>query len=299
MILAMSPELQKLFANQGGVATSGQILARTTRRRFEAAVNCGVLERMWQGIYCLGEPTDELRLRGLELSSGKSVPVCLGTAAAIYGFDTDDTVDLHVLNPPGGQLRNGDGLVVHRRDGAPLVMVEGRLVTGAAWTAVEVARAQRRPRALATLDAALRSETCSRAELWRAAVEQTRRRGIVSVRELIPLADARAESPMESEARLAMIDGGLPIPKLQYAIIDGNRERRRVDFAWPEHRIAVEYDGVDWHSQPDAMKRDRRRRAALEAVGWTVISIVFEDVRYRPWEFVALIAERLRHARAA
>jgi hypothetical protein len=299
MILAMNPELAELFYNQGGVATSGQILARTTRRRFAAAVNCGVLERMWQGIYCLGEPTDELRLRGLDLSSGKSVPVCLGTAAAMYGFDTEDTVDLHVLNPAGGQLHSADGLAVHRRDGAPLVMVDGRLATSAAWTAVEVARAQRRPRALATLDAALRSESCSRAEMWRAAVEQARRRGIVAVRELIPLADALAESPMESEARLAMIDGGLPIPKLQYEIIDGNGERRRVDFAWPRYRIAVEYDGIDWHSQPDAMKRDRRRRAALEAVGWIVISIVFEDVRHRPWEFIAMIAEQLCHARAA
>jgi len=299
MILAMNPELAELFENQGGVATTGQILARTTRRQFDAAVNRGVLERMWQGIYCLGEPTDELRLRGLDLSCGKSVPVCLGTAAAIYGFDTEDTIDLHVLNPPGGQLRSADGLVVHRRDGVPLMMVDRRLITPAAWTAVEVARAQRRPRGLATLDAALRSGTCNRAELWRAAVEQSRRRGIVAVRELIPLADALAESPMESEARLAMIDGGLPIPKLQYEILDGNRERRRVDFAWPQYRIAVEYDGLDWHSEPDAMKRDRRRRAALEAVGWIVIAIVFEDVRYRPWEFVATIAEQLRRARAA
>lgn len=129
---AMNRELEELFDKQGDVATSRQILTCLSRRRFEAAVNCGVLERMWQGIYCLGEPTDELRLRGLDLSSGKSVPVCLGTAAAIYGFDTDDTVDLHVLNPPGGQLRNCDGVVVHRRDGAPLVMVDGRLVTGAA-----------------------------------------------------------------------------------------------------------------------------------------------------------------------
>lgn len=70
----------------------------------------------------------------------------------------------------------------------------------------------RTPRALATLDAALRSGRCSRAEMWRAAVEQVGRRGIVAVRELLPLADERAESPMESEARLAMIDGGLPIP---------------------------------------------------------------------------------------
>jgi hypothetical protein len=297
--LAMNHEIELLFDKQGGVATSGQILARMSRRRFEAAINCGVLERMWQGIYCRGEPTDELRLRGLDLSSGRTVPVCLGTAAAMYGFDTEDTVDLHVLNPPGGQIRRADGLVVHRRDDIPLVMVNERPVTPPAWTAVEVARELRRPRALATLDAALRSETCSRGELWRSAVEQAGRRGIVGVRELIPIADALAESPMESEARLAMIDGGLPIPTLQHEIIDGNRELRRVDFAWPEQRVAVEYDGVDWHSDPDAMKRDRRRRAALEAVGWVIISIVFEDVRYRAWEFVARIDAQLRHARAA
>jgi hypothetical protein len=217
----------------------------------------------------------------------------------MYGFDIEDTVDLHVLNPPGGQIRCADGLVVHRRDGAPLVMVNERPVTSPAWTAVEVARGLRRPRALATLDAALRSATCGRGELWRAAVEQAGRRGIVAVRELIALADPLAESPMESEARLAMIDGGLPIPKLQYEIVDSNRELRRIDFAWPEQRVAVEYDGVDWHSDPDAMRRDRRRRAALEDVGWVVISIVFEDVRYQAWEFVARIDAQLRRARAA
>ncbi|HET7666956.1 MAG TPA: hypothetical protein VFK56_12990, partial [Mycobacterium sp.] len=62
----MNPELEALFDEQGGVASSGQILTRISRRRFEAAVNCGVLERIWQGIYCLGGPTDELRLRGLD-----------------------------------------------------------------------------------------------------------------------------------------------------------------------------------------------------------------------------------------
>lgn len=257
------------------------------------------LERIWQGVYCRGEPDDVLRLRGLDLSCGKSVPVCLGTAAAAYGFDTEELPDLHVLNPFGGQLRSADGLVVHRRDGAPMVVVDGRLTTTPAWTAVEVARSLRRPRALATLDAALRSGTVKRPDLWRAAVEQAGRRGIVAVRDLIPLADRRAESPMESEARLAMIDGGLPTPELQYEVIDGNRELRRLDFAWPEQRVAAEYDGLDWHSGPEAMRRDRRRAAALLDIGWVVLAIVFEDVRYRPWEFVGRIDTQLRNARAA
>ena len=217
----------------------------------------------------------------------------------MFGFDTEEPRDLHVLNPPHRQIRPVDGLVVHRRDGAPLVMVGQRPATSPAWTAVEVARSLRRPRALAALDAALRSETCGRGELWRTATEQAGRRGIVAVRELLMHADPRAESPMESEARLAMIDGGLPVPELQYEIVDGNGDLRRVDFAWPAQRLAVEYDGVDWHSDPDAMRKDRRRQAALQDIGWTVIAIVFDDVRHRAWEFVARIDQQLRRARAA
>ena len=295
----MDAELERLFGDQHGVATSGQILSFISRRAFQAEVKIGSLERIWQGIYCRGEPDDQLRLNGLDLSCRTKVAVCLGTAAAMHGFDTEEPRDLHVLDPPGCHLRSADGLVVHRRDGAPLVLVDGRRATSPPWTAVEVARLLRRPRALATLDAALRSGTCSRPDLWRAAIEQAGRRGIVAVRNLIPLADPRAESPMESEARLAMIDGGLPTPELQYEIVDGNGELRRLDFAWPNQRVAVEYDGEDWHSGVEAMRRDRRRQAALLDIDWVALAIIFEDVRYRPWEFVARIDAQLRRAQAA
>lgn len=295
----MHAEIERLFADQRGVATSGQILAIISRRAFDSELKTVALERLWQGIYGRGEPDDMLRLRGLDLSCGTKVATCLGTAAVMHGFDTEEPPDLHVLNPPGCRLRSADGLVVHRRDGAPLVMVDGRRATSPAWTAIEVARSLRRPRALAILDAALRSGTCSRPDLWRAAIEQAGRRGIVAVRNLIALADPRAESPMESEARLAMIDGGLPTPELQYELVDGNGELRRLDFAWPDQRVAVEYDGTDWHSGPDAMKRDRRRQAALWDIDWVATAIVFEDVRYRPWEFVARIDAQLRRAQAA
>ncbi|MGV0602840.1 hypothetical protein ABQE42_24735, partial [Mycolicibacterium pulveris] len=182
-------------------------------------------------------------------------------AAAAYGFDTEGVIDLHVLNPEGHQLRNSDGLLVHRREGAPLGVVDGRPATTPAWTAVEVARGLRRPRALATLDVALRSGTCDARQLRVAAAQQAGRRGIVAVRELIPLARAEAESPMESEARLVMIDGGLAPTELQYEIVDRDFRTWRVDFAWPECRLAVEYDGFDWHSDQDQFRRDRLKRA--------------------------------------
>ena len=61
--------------------------------------------------------------------------------------------------------------------------------------------------------------------------EQRGRRGIVKVRALMDHVDRRADSPMESEARLVFIDGALPMPELQYCIIDRYGKLWRVDFA--------------------------------------------------------------------
>lgn len=295
----MNNDLEHILDRQGGVATSGQVLDCITRYAFDRMLDDGTLERLWQGVYCRGAATDAMRLRGVDLSCGRTVAACLSTAAALYGFDTEGDAALHVINPPHHQLRSADGLVVHRREGAPLTIVDGRPLTAPAWTAVEVARGLRRPRALATLDAALRGRTCNRTELWRAAREQAGRRGIVAVRDLIPLADALAVSPMESEVRLIILDAGLPTPTLQYEVVDGNGELRRLDLAWPEHRIAVEYDGEPWHSGADALRRDRRRHVALQDIDWVAIPVLFDDVRYRSADLVARINHQMSRSRAA
>lgn len=292
----MHAELDRVLAAQGGVVTTAQVLAFATRRNLEASLKSGALQKVWHGIYGRGEVTAALRLRGLDLLAGTTVAACMHTAAAAYGFDTEDTSNLHVLNPGGRRLRSARGLVVHRREGAPLTVMRGRPATAPSWTAIEVARSLRRPRALATLDAALRSRTCSRGELARAIGLQSGRRGVVNVRELLSLASPLAESPMESEARLVMIDGGLPRPVLQYEVIDLTGRLWRLDFAWPEFRVAAEYDGVDWHSGPDAFRRDRKRSAALHDLSWVVVPIIAEDVRYQPAQLVRRLNARLSRA---
>ena len=292
----MHAEFRRLLDQQGGVVTSAQALTFLGRRGLQQQLNCTALQRIWRGVYGSGEATIGLRLRGLDLAAGTTVAACMATAAAAYGFDTERPPDLHVLNPGGRRLRSTDGLVVHRRADAPLILVAGRPATAPAWTAIEVARSLRRPRALATLDAALRSGACSRVELEQVVKQQSGRRGIVTVRELLGIASPLAESPMESEARLVMIDGGLPLPELQYEVVDLTGHTWRLDFAWPDYRVAAEYDGVDWHSGPEAFLRDRHRSGSLQDVRWTVVPIVAEDVRRRQRELVARIERRLARA---
>lgn len=286
-----------LLEECGGFATTEQLLTVMTRQQLDVQVRNGGLVRVWHGVYATCAPDLRGRLAALDLVVGRRVVACMGTAAALYGFDLENTRAVHVLDP-GVRMRPTVGLMVHQRMGAPLQRVESRLATAPAWTAVEVARQLRRPRALAALDAALHSLACTRAELEITVREQKGRRGIVQVRELLEYVDGRAESGMESEARLVMIDYGLPTPELQYEI-HGPDRTWRVDFAWPEQRVAAEYESIEWHAGKAEMLRDKTRFADIQELGWTLIPIVVDDVRLRPWRLADRIGYHLSRSQAA
>jgi hypothetical protein len=279
-------------------ATTQQLLDVMSRKALAGHVQAGRLIRVCHGVYAWSEPDVLDKLAALDMAVGQPLVVCMGTAAALYGFDTANTPRVHVLDP-GIRMRPSNDFMVHQRIGAPLRRVEGRLATAPAWTAIEVARALRRPRALATLDAALHVGACTTGELDAAIREQKGRRGIVKVRELIGYADGCAESPMESEARLVFIDGGLPRPELQYSIADRYHRLWRVDFAWPEAMIVAEYDSIEWHMDRDALLHDRLKTARLQECGWTTIPMTVDDIRMDPFGLVARINTHLTRPRLA
>ncbi|MCV7385765.1 hypothetical protein [Mycolicibacter longobardus] len=287
-----------LLHQAGGVATTQQLLTVMTRQQLDVQVKQGGLVRVWYGVYAAAEPDLLGRLRALDLLMRRPAVACMGTAARLYGFDVQNTTAVHVLDP-GVRMRPALGLMVHQRTGAQLHSVAGRLATSPAWTAVEVARELPRPRALATLDTALRMGCCTPRELEQAVLEQRGRRGIVAVRDLLPYVDGRSGSAMESEARLVMIDYGVPTPELQYPICGRAGELWLADFAWPELMVAAEYESIDWHAGGPAMLRDRIRLGGIQDAGWISIPIIADDVRRHPALLAARIKRQLARARLA
>ncbi|MGE2715635.1 hypothetical protein ACQI4L_16395 [Mycolicibacterium litorale] len=287
-----------LLRRGGGLATTRELLTVMTRQQLDWLVRRGELVRVYYGVYADHAPDLRGRLRALDLFLRQEAVACLGTAASLYGFDIENTTAVHILDP-GRRIRPTVGLAVHQRVGAPLQRVAGRLATAPAWTAVETARRLPRPRAIATRDAAVHSKWCDTGDLERAVHAQVGRRGIVAVRELLPHVDGRAESAMESEARLVMIDYGLPTPESQFEIRGADGVVWRVDFAWPDQRVVAEYESVDWHVGRLEMIRDRKRVAAIQDLGWLVIPIVVDDVRHHPAQFAERIAYHLSRPRLA
>jgi hypothetical protein len=107
------------------------------------------------------------------------------------------------------------------------------------------------------------------------------------------------ESAMESEARLVFIDGGLPMPELQYEIVDRCGQLWRVDFAWPDAKVAAEYESMEWHANAAALKHDRIKTSRLQECGWTTIPIVVDDVRHNPIDLIGRIFTHLERASLA
>lgn len=287
--------IDEVFASPDGLATREQLLNEMSRKMLASHLRAGAIVRVCHGVYALSPPGTAGRLAALDLMTGRRIVACMGTAAHLHGFDTEQDDRLHILDP-GVRMRPTPRVMVHQRVGAPLRRVQGRPATAPAWTAVEVARVLRRPRALATLDAALHGGACTVAELDNAITQQRGRRGIVKVRDLMRYADGRAESPMESEARLLFIDGGLPMPELQYEIVDRCRQLWRVDFAWPDAMVVAEYDSMEWHANPAALKHDRIKTARLQECGWTVVPMVVDDIRRDPFDLVGRIFGHLDRA---
>ena len=73
-------------------------------------------------------------------------------------------------------------------------------------------------------------------------------------------------------------------------MVDG-RFVARPDFAWPDRKVALEYDGL-WHGEPRQFARDRQRLNRLQAAGWRVVFVTAADLR-DPERLLALIAAAL------
>ncbi len=116
---------------------------------------------------------------------------------------------------------------------------------------------------------------------------------MATAREALRLVDGRAESAMESWVRVVLALGGLPAPVPQLVITDGrSRFVARVDLAWPDAMLVVEYDG-DHHRDRATWVKDLRRREELERLGWTVLVVTAADVS-APDRLVARVRSRLR-----
>jgi very-short-patch-repair endonuclease len=261
------------------------------------------IARPHRGLYLLGDtPPDlaDLARAALAVAPPHAV-IGFHTAAALLGFGVVLSDTVHIVVPAGQAFPQRPGITVHQSvvPIAPFV-VRGLQCTAPARTAIDLVRHLARPDALAVLDAALASNTCTPSELAEEVRRHRRLKGVRQASTLVPLADGRAECAQETHLRLILRDARITSLVPQVPVLDRHgRTLYRLDLADERLRVAAEYDGSS-HLDRERLRTDRARHNYLSAQGWRMRYFTDVDIYRRP-EYVvrtmrAALADALRDA---
>lgn len=242
-----------------------------------------VVRRVWAEVYADARLADHpaRRLDGLRLLVPDAWATC-HTAADAWGLPVPRTVETHVGYPPRRSRPRLAGLVPHRSADLPptgdVVAWHGRPVE------TPVATFARMRCHLGLLDLVALGDAVARPgqdalALLRARAEAATGRGSRLLRVAAPLVRQRVDSPMETRVRLLLIWSGLPEPCTGWELRDADGEPLAIlDMAYPQVRVAVEYDGRQHDEDPRQRRKDRSRRELLGALGWHLVSLDAQDV---------------------
>ncbi len=180
-----------------------------------------------------------------------------------------------------------NGLDVHESrafDPADATVVDGIPVTTPERTLLDLGAVCHESIVEMALDAAEKRELVTLASV-RATLARLGRSGRNGVGTLRRLLDARTpdRKPPESEMETVLLQvirrNGLPEPVTQYEIRRAGRFVARVDAAYPQWHIAIEYDSYKHHTGRRAIDHDNDRRNNVIAAGWLPVVATAADLR--------------------
>jgi len=270
------------------------MVAGVGSRRLTELVRRAAIVRVARGVYAVGE-----RLRDPASIAGALLGVLsFESAAAWYGADLPSTVDsVHVTVSRNRGRRVGEikGVRLHRADlrRGDVRIVRGVAVTSPLRTALDLARHLPLEHAVAIIDSLMRQKL-----LTAAAFEQAARRsagpGRRRIQMVAKLVDHKSGSVLESLTRVLLFRHGVRPPRSQHVVVHAaSGWRGRLDFAWPQLRVALECDGYEFHAAREPFQGDRRRWSTLSRAGWHVGVVTWFDVTRDPAYVVQLVRDLL------
>lgn len=292
-----------LLARQHGLITTeqcrrGGLSAQAIRTR----VQSGAWRRVLRSVYVESaawppDPHEQLRqrCRALLLVLPPGSVISHQTAGALWRLASvvdDAAEEIHVTVPRGAAPVRIAGCRAHTaRRPVARAIVGGVPVTDLAHTVLDVARTESVQQAVVAADSALAADP--RIDVVGELLACCGWPGYRQAAFVVRFADGRAESVLESLARLLWHEGGLPAPEIQATIRAGGRFVARVDFLWRAARLVVEVDGMAKYAEPGELAREKQRQNALVRAGYTVLRFTWADVVHRPAETAAMVRAAL------
>ncbi len=248
--------------------------------------------RLFTGVYTYADNRQMPRVAawaGIGTSKNLDAVASHHTAAELWGAIVPLTSQVHVTVPSDHTTMRPQGLVVHTGDRAR-VRCRGVPVTSPAQTFVDMGRYLGLVDLVVLVDSLVRGAPVTQGELVTAA-SVARGRNVRLARRAAGLFGADVDSPMETMTRLLMVLAGLPEPAVNRVIRgDDGVVRRRLDMAYAEARLVIEYDGRQHAESTLQWQRDVGRREDLDGDGWRMMVLLAKDIYRTP----ARTIDRLR-----
>jgi hypothetical protein len=300
-----APDIRAVLGRFSGVATRPELAtAGVSEADLRRHLRQGVLVPVCRGAYALAELAaaaagDPARSHALAAAAaarraGHGATASHHSAAIIHGLDLlagpDSAAVALTRSPHGSRSRSGRaGAVVHVADlpASQVTSRHGVRVTTVARTVIDLARMLPFTDAVVVADAALHADKTARTELAAVLAACARWPGIRRAERVVAFSDQRAESVLESVARVAFDEHGLPAPKLQAWVGDDEKVLGRADFLWPGHRTIAEADGAASCASPEQAVSQPGRDARLRDGGFEVVHFTWREIMTAPWQVVA------------
>lgn len=293
----MLPALQSAADRRCGVFTGREaVAAGYSPEQVQLMVRSGRWRWLRRGVYTTAEradaavePTARHLLHGAAVLAalGPGPVLSHGSAARLHGLVVPHGLEAEVRLTDVDQWRRGRGYRVARAGLTPeeRTVVDGLPVTDGPRTLVDCARDWSLTAAVSALDAAIHARTVTRAQVRDAVLAGAHRVGIGDAGRALHLADGRAESPLESRGRLAVLAAGLPCPELQVEVHAASGLVGRLDAWFEEPALALEFDGLVKYVTPyggrtpaQVLWDEKRREDALRELGIRVVRITSEQL---------------------
>jgi hypothetical protein len=222
------------------------------------------------------------------------------SAAALAGLPSGRTDAVEIICERWRRTRHS-GLVVHESlviDDEDLDEFDGIPCTATTRTLFDLARRLTPAMLDANIDAALRRDLVSLDELRRTSTRLATkgRPGGQKFRAAVSARTGACGLPESVPERLLadlLVRQGLPAPVHQFVVRDAaGGFVARVDLAYPDWMIVIEYDSVEHHTGSAAHIRDSTRRDAIGDQHHTVLTATVADLRDRGERIAGLIRRR-------
>jgi hypothetical protein len=215
------------------------------------------------------------------------------TAAWLHGIDVDPCDPIEVTIPKESGVAARSGLVV-RRAALPksdVVIVRRLRATSINRTLRDLCSQLSLTEAVVVMDSALHARIADLTKLTSYAAAISHRIGAINLRRAVAFAEPLSESPMESRLRMLLVLGGLPRPQAQVSLTDRRgRFLGRPDLYYPDHRLALEFDGG---IHRDRMAEDNRRQNGMVGNGIRLLRFTAGDIFQTPETVLAQVRAML------